>query len=205
MNSRIINQTELDVIFYEELTQQQVSHVFKIITILAQYVLLDTNMLVRIYREQYKDNMGLSYLKRAVKEKLIIEYQEDYEESSEQKLYYYALKSSTLIYLQQNRIPYLRMPFCAGHEEKSRLLTYNSYAMQRDMLLNLQQPLDIFLRYFITVQNVICYFPNCISKSEIQVELQNRKLEIDYRYESVSIPLLRVGKHTRARHPRDVD
>ena len=205
MNSRIINQNEIDAIFYEELNQQQVTHIFKIIFILSQYIFLTTDMLVQIYKEKYDEKMGLSYLKRAVKERLIIEYQEDLDEPTEQKIFYYALKSSTILYLQQNRIPIIKMPPCAGHEEKSRLLTYTRYAIEKGYTLNQQMPLDLLLRYFITNQSTICYFSSVISLQQIKSELQKNKNELAYQFDEITTQIINVGKYTRAVDPRSMD
>ena len=205
MNSRIITQNELDVLFYEEFTQFQLQHVFNIIFLLSQYMLLTTDMLIYLYEKQYNEKMGLSYLKRSVKEKLIIEYQYDLNEATEKKIFYYALKSSTFLYLKQNRISFAKIPPYCAYEEKSRILTFNKYAIQKGYTLNINMPLDSEIRYFVTNQNVICYFPNYITEGVIQNELRKKRIEIEFGFEVISIPRVEVGKYTRAINPKDVD
>lgn len=122
MDGRIINQNELDILFYEEFTQLQVSHIFKIINILAQYVFLNSHMLMELYMTQNNEKMGLSYLKRAVGEKLIIEYQEDINQATEKSIFYYALKSSTILYLQHNNISAIKMSVSSGYTENQGYL-----------------------------------------------------------------------------------
>ena len=152
----------------EELTQIQLKHIFNIISILAKYMLLTTDMLMELYQRTYHEKMGLSYLKRAVKEKLIIEYQYDLDEVSEKKEYYYALKGSTYNYLKQNRIAFLKLPPQAAYEEKSRILTCNKYIIEHGYQPNISMVLDSNLQYFFTIQNVICYFHNLITPQDVK-------------------------------------
>jgi hypothetical protein len=205
VDTRIINQNELDILFFEEFSQNQVHHITKILLILAQYALLSTDMLMQLYLKNCDEKMGLSFLKRAVKEKLIIEFKENLETSEEKCQYYYALKSSTVFYLQQNRIPCIKMPFVAGYEEKSRLLTFNSYAIQRNFTLNQQIPLDLNLRFFVTNQKVICYFRDYIDPEKIRGQLQKCEDKGEIKFEEILMPLLEIGQYTRAIHPKDVD
>lgn len=205
MNSRNINPSELDILFYEELTQLQLSHIFNIIFILSEYMLMTTDMLMSIYEKKYKEKMGLSYLKKAVKEKLIIEYQYDLDEDSEKKIFYYALKSSTYNYLRQNQIPFLKLPPYAAHKEKSRLLTFNKYIIQEDYTPNIIIPLDFAFRFFVANPNVVCYFPDLISITEIQYEMRKKKVESETCFETIDIPNVDVGKYTRAVNPKDID
>ena len=205
MDNRIINQPELDVIFYEEFTQLQLQHIFNIIYILAKYMFLNSDMLMLIYQQEYNEKMGLSYLKRAAKEKLIIEYQYDQFEKTEMKIYYYALKASTLLYLKQNQIPFLKMPPYAAYKEKSRILTYNQYVIDKGYEPNIIIPVDPGLRYFITKQQKICYFPEIVSEDTIQGELSRRKIDIEPTFEQIDEPLIELGKHTRAVNPKNMD
>lgn len=163
MNNRITNNAELDILFYEELTQLQIKHFFNIINILTKHMLLNTDILIELYKEAFQEKMGLSYLKRAVKEKLVIEYQYNLDEASEKKIFYYALKGSTYNYLSQNKIAFLKLPPQAAYEEKSRILTFNRYIIERLYEPNISMQLDSKLRYFFTNQNVLCYFQNLIT------------------------------------------
>lgn len=74
MNSRIVTISEIDVIFYEELSLKQVTTTYRIINILTKYVFLSTDMLMTVYKQRYNEHLGLGALKKAVKERLIIEY-----------------------------------------------------------------------------------------------------------------------------------
>ena len=205
MNSRLINNAEIDIIFYEELTQIQLKHIFNIISILAKYMLLTTDMLMELYQRTYHEKMGLSYLKRAVKEKLIIEYQYDLDEESEKKEYYYALKGSTYNYLSQNRIAFLKLPPQAAYEEKSRILTCNKYLIEHDYQPNISMVLDSNLQYFFTIQNVICYFHNLITPQEIKKELEQKKIQIVPSFEVVTGAMIEIGQFTKAVNPKDLD
>lgn len=205
MNSRNINPNELDILFYEEFTQLQLSHIFNIIFILSEYMLMTTDMLMHIFEKKYEEKMGLSYLKKAVKEKLIIEYQYDLDEVSEKKIFYYALKSSTYNYLRQNQIPFLKLPPYAAYEEKSRLLTFNKYIIQKGYTPNIIIPFDFEFRFFVANPNVICYFPDLISITDIQHEMRKKKIEFASCFEAIEIQNVEVGKYTRAVNPRDID
>jgi hypothetical protein len=101
MNSRIIPISEIDVIFHEELSLNQVTTTYRIIQILSEYVFLTTDMLMTVYKQRFKEHLGLGALKKAVRERLIIEYKDDLNETTEKPIYYYALKGSTMLYLQK--------------------------------------------------------------------------------------------------------
>jgi hypothetical protein len=77
MNSRIIPISEIDVIFHEELSLNQVTTTYRIIQILSEYVFLTTDMLMTVYKQRFKEHLGLGALKKAVRERLIIEYKDD--------------------------------------------------------------------------------------------------------------------------------
>lgn len=166
---------------------------------------MTTDMLMYIYEKKYKEKMGLSYLKKAVKEKIIIEYQFDLDEVSEKKIFYYALKSSTYNYLRQNQIPFLKLPPYVAYKEKSRLLTFNKYIIQEDYTPNIIIPLDFAFRFFVANPNVICYFPDLISISEIECEMRKKKVEFATCFEPIEIQNIEVGRYTRAVNPRDID
>ena len=168
-------------------------------------MLLTTDMLMELYQRTYHEKMGLSYLKRAVKEKLIIEYQYDLDEESEKKEYYYALKGSTYNYLSQNRIAFLKLPPQAAYEEKSRILTCNKYLIEHDYQPNISMVLDSNLQYFFTIQNVICYFHNLITPKEIKQELERKKIQIAPSFEEVTGTMIEIGKLTKAVNPKDLN
>ncbi len=205
MNSRIMPIPEIDVVFYEELTQQQVTVIYRIVNLLAKYALLETSMLMKAYQAVYQERLGLSYVKRAVKERLVIEYRDDYESSSEKPIHYYALKSTTLAYLHSNRHQYLKLPFGAGHREKTRLLAFNTYAIHNEINHNITLELDFYLRFFISEQNVIYIYQDAISHDELELELARRKIKTISNHVSVPPLSYEMGEKTRAVHPTEVD
>ena len=179
MNSRIIPINEIDIAFYEEFTQLQVTVIYRIVNLLAKYILLETSMLMRAYQAEYQKKLGLSYLKRAVKERIVIEYQDNLETTSEKPIFYYALKSSSLAYLHVNHHEYLKMPFGAGHIEKSRLLAFNAFAIENGIHHSMKHELDFYLRFFLSEENIVYTCHDAISIKELELELARRKIRIE--------------------------
>lgn len=204
--TRKINQMDLDILFYEELSQLQLSQMFNIILILAEYMFLSTDMLMYLYKQKYKENMGLSYLKRAVKEKVIIEYQHDLYEKSEEKNFYYALKPTTYHYLNQNHISYIKIPPNAAYEEKARILTFNKFILEKGYVPSFRIPHDFKYRFFGVNPNIICYFPKLISVSYIKSMFSSEKDGLkDIVFKEIEMDIINIGKHTKAVHPKDID
>ncbi|MBE6024468.1 MAG: hypothetical protein E7231_14990 [Cellulosilyticum sp.] len=94
MRDRVIRAIEADVVFLEILTQEEKLHISRILLILASFVVLDTNMLMEVYQYFYKDKLKLRFIKKAVKERFIIEYKKNLETDLEEPIYFYELKSS---------------------------------------------------------------------------------------------------------------
>lgn len=205
MDDRILRYPELDIIFYEKCNQAQLEHMINIIKVLGQYILLDTAMLMQAYQDRYKEPMGLSYLKRAVKEKLIIEYSEKPDSVDEAVRHYYVLKPTIHQYLNQNNIATNKLHFTSAHAEKSRLLTFNAFAFQNRISPEIGNHQDDKARFFLCDNDRICHFSDWVDDIYIRTWLNERKVEQEYEYMPITTPLESVGKGARAVIPNRGD
>ncbi len=204
MDERILRYPELDIIFYEQFNQNQLEHVIKIIRVLAQYILLDTEMLMRAYKVRYKDDMGLSFLKRAVKYKLIIEYSEAPDAEGEGVIYYYALKPSLHAYLNQNKVPTNKLPFTAAVEEKSYLLTFNRYALAHRVFPLVGKHQDDKMRFFLCQNNEIHYFSETISEDKLLEMMGQMDPENYPTFVQITAEPYRIGKVARVVYRKEL-
>lgn len=205
MDERILRYPELDIIFYEQFSQNQLEHVLNIIRVLAQYILLDTEMLMRAYKQRYKELMGLSYLKRAVREKLIIELSEKPDSDGDEVVYYYALKPSLHQYLNQNSLATNKLPFTAAHCEKSLILTFNRFCFQNRKFPAVGQIQDQKQRFFLCTDQIIYYHPHLIDADELTQWVADKELEDILGFVPIHEEQYTMGKSARVVYRKDLD
>lgn len=214
-NERTIPYYEVDTLILEELTQIQIKHIGRILEILGRYMLLSTEMLFEIYWRTYKEKLGLSFLKKAVREKLLIEYKYDLGQPSERDIYFYALKTSAYHTLNRAALPYLRIPYLSAHEEKSRIITANQYMLDHSYVPDLKFPVPLSrtLTLFYAVnldkldkRKIVLYFSNLVSQVAIErsfgkFDIKEESLD-NIAFEKITNQIIDFGQYTKATHPR---
>lgn len=211
---RTIPWFEVDALILEELNQNQIKHIGRILEIIGRYMLLSTDMLFEVYRRIYNEKLGLSFLKKAVREKLIIEYKYDLGQSTEQDDYFYALKAGGYHALERASLPYVKIPYFSSYEEKSRIITANQYFIDHSYIpnLNFPVPLSRTLTFFYALnrdkQKVVCYFPKLVTQPAIQrffTRFETKEGSLDnITFEKIEAELIPFGSYTRATHPKSV-
>lgn len=215
-DNRTIPNFEVDVIIKEELNQTQLKHISRILELLAEYMLLDSETLFYVYQKRYREKLGLSYLKKSVKEKLLIEYKYNYEDETEQDVYFYCLKDSAFYALDKANIQYAKLPYFASYEEKSRLLTFNKFVIDAGESLDTEFSQPRNLAFFKTKSGKICYFSEvvslenvkeCIQKNSKTKKKKDEEAELDpadlFEFVEVNIESVDFGKKTKAVNPKD--
>lgn len=213
-NERTIPWFEVDALILEELNQTQVKHIGRILEIIGRYMLLRTDMLFNIYFRIYGEKLGLSFLKKAVREKLVIEYKFDLGRATEQDVYFYALKAGGYHALERASLPYLKIPYFSSYEEKSRIITANQYFIEHNYVpnLNFPVPLSRTLMFFYALnhdkQKIVCYFPDIVSQAAIQrffTRFETKEGALDnIVFDKIEAELIPFGSYTRATHPKSV-
>lgn len=210
-NERTMPHYEVDVLILEELTQIQVKHIGRILELLGKYMILSTEMLFDLYLENFKEKLGLSFLKKAVRDKLLIEYKFDLGQASERDVYYYALKPSTYHALERAALPYLKIPYLSAYDEKSRIITANQYFQNKGYVPDLKFPvplsrtLKFFYSYNSEKQKIVCYFPNLTTQGAIErfflkFKLKEGSLD-NIIFEKITVDMIQFGNYTKATHP----
>ncbi|TGE31129.1 hypothetical protein [Desulfosporosinus sp. Sb-LF] len=214
-NEQTIPWYEVDTLVLEELNQLQVKHIGRILEIIGRYMLLSTEMLFELYIQDYKEKLGLSFLKKAVREKLVIEYKYDLGQSSEQDVYFYALKTSAYHVLDRAALPYIKIPYLSAYEEKKRIITANQYFLNRGYVPDLKFPIPLSrtLKFFYALnpkaerQKIVGYFPSIVS--QFAIERFFRKFETkegsldNITFEKITNKLIPFGQYTKATHPKN--
>jgi len=213
-NERTIPWYEVDTLILEELTQIQIKHIGRILEILGRYMLLSTEMLFEIYWRTYKEKLGLSFLKKAAREKLVIEYKFDLGQPTEREVYFYALKTSAYHALDRAALPYLKVPYFSSYEEKSRIITANQYMIDHSYVPDLKFPVPLSqtLKFFYVVnpvkQKIVGYFPNLVSQVAIErffTKFETKEGTLDnISFEKITTEFIPFGSYTKATHPKNV-
>lgn len=198
-DDRSIPKFEVDILILEEFNADQVEQIFNIMEILGRYMLVDRDMLFEIYEKKYSKKMGISYLRKAVKEKLVIEYKYNYEQVTEQEVYFYQLKDSGFYALDRDEVRSRKLPFSASSEQKSRVLGFNTFAIKNNYTPSLNLNLPKNLSFFLADDNKICYFSDIISLEKIE--------EFTSQYPKIQFTLKEItekydGHKTKAVNPK---
>jgi len=212
-NDRTIPWYEVDVLILEEMTQIQIKYIRGILEILGRYMLLNTEMLYELYLRNYGEKLRLQFLKKAVHDKLLVEYKYDFGQKSEREMYFYALKTNAGFHaLERDNLPYIKIPYLSAYEEKSRIITANQYFIECGYVPDLKFPIPLSktLKFFYALnsekQKIVTYFPNLAS--QVAIERYFAKFEIkesldNITFEKITTELIPFGLYTKATHPKD--
>lgn len=125
MKERVIRSIEADVVFLEVLNQDEKLHISRILLILALYMVLDTNMLMKAYEYHYGEKLRLKFIKKAAKERFIIEYKKNLETQFEENIYFYELKSAGVHELLEAGFYVLVPGRFWTNQERNAILAFN--------------------------------------------------------------------------------
>lgn len=172
MINRSLRSFEIDVLIQEIYTQKQKKYILRILKILGDYLVLDSEMLYENYRKRYHEDLKLQHLKRAVKDFLIIEYKHNIGHETEQDIYFYTLKCGVSEYiLQQINYGFVTLKYAWASTEKSYILTFNKYLLKNSIKGKTHPELIKLIEKGIFVSKDLkkCYFlSKIIKKSKVK-------------------------------------
>jgi len=161
--TRTITKAEAVIVYKQELSLKQHTHVSNIMQFLGRYMALEHSQIINLYEKAYGNTMGKSYLARAVSEKFIIEYKKDTgkpKAEGEKDVYFYTLQDEVGYHLLKlAKKPYIEMPDC-GVDELSRILTASHYMIKNDYRPYTRSPVqlkDDVKFFFVTKYDVVAY------------------------------------------------
>ena len=131
--NRYLRPWEADILMQEILNQKQKKIISRILIILGQHKLLDTDMLMKIYVNNYNEKLNIRYIKKAVKENLIVEYKKNLDTKEEEEIFFYELKEISFYILEKagyKNISKNKIPIFWANEERTKILTINKYLIE---------------------------------------------------------------------------
>ena len=140
LRNRSISKYEVETLFRDVLNQKQIEEISKIIKILAVYVFCTKEQLNEFSKRIYNTEIGLSYLQKAVKYKLIAELQSDL--SSDK--YYFQWKNSAFYFCEAIDFDYRKFKLDATKKDKEKILAINNYLLKNNHLLSLKYSKFLF-------------------------------------------------------------
>jgi len=204
----------VDVLILEEMTQIQIKYIRGILAILGRYMLLTTEMLYELYKRNYGEPLRLQFLKKAVHDKLVVEYKYDLGHKSECEIYFYALKTNAGFHaLERDNLPYVRIPYLSAYEEKSRIITANQYFIECGYVPDLKFPIPLSktLKFFYALnskeQRIVTYLPTLASQAAVEryfakFDIKEESFD-NISFEKITTELIPFGLYTKATHPKD--
>ncbi len=158
-----VSRHEIEFLFRNaKLNLDQIENIGYICRVLGKYLFVDRTIL----DSRANKKIGLSYLEKAVNHHIITEMQ--YQNSNEKKkIFYYQLGMGGQYLLEKANENYLEMNILADREMKSRILTFNYFALEQGYDMNFRYGQDDKHRFFFCKEGVICYFPMVIKEMEI--------------------------------------
>ena len=122
---RTIAKFELDVLITEVLNPIEAIVIKRILEILANFMIVNNELMFEIYRVKYNEELKLKYLKKAVKEKLIAQYVK--KENDKNVDYFYTLKRNTLYVLERANMGHNSIPYFFSLQYRNKLLNFNIF------------------------------------------------------------------------------
>lgn len=191
-----IRRFELENLFRNRLSPVQVDNISDIVKTLGKYMILDRSMLqFRLGRK-----IGLSYLVHTVDYGLVTEYKFKHE-NEEKNLFFFSLNTAGIILLKLDGFNFNILPLTCGYDAKSRILTFNLWAIENgfDLIrggVN-SSKFDFFIVKNKFGKKAIAYFENIVTEEEIlQILLDryNKECEEDNEKEDDNIVLEKLNK-----------
>lgn len=207
---RSIPNYEVESLMLYKFSQLESENVFRIMSILGAYMLLDTYMMQKIYLQRYGEKLSIKYLKLGVYEKILAEYKFGHKTEHEKEIYYYAPQTSALSYLKKEGHKYKRLPHTSA-AQKSRVVTSNQYLLNHGYVPDLSFPLPMDKQFTFSYsmnaqkQRIVCYFTDLTSPLSIaEYFLSFKKGESvlkNITFEAIDTEMIDFGPYTRATHP----
>lgn len=168
---------EVEVLFRRVLNMQQIHYISWVLRSLGKYMVLDRDMIAA----RMGKKVGLSYLQKAKEYGLIAEYK--YKDGEEEKnKYYFSLAPGGLYFLEAEQYAHHKLRLDADHEERTRILTFNRFALDNGYDINMGFQQDRRYRFYFAQsrkgnKTPACYHPEVIKEEqlrEILLQMLNR-------------------------------
>lgn len=139
---RTIGKYDLDVLFQEVYNQREKKIIGRILMLLADYLVLETSILFKLYKARYKEDLKLQYIKKAARDLLIVEFKYNLSEETEKNIFFYALKKNGGEHiLKSGNYDFTMIPYFWAYQEISIILTFNKYFAEN----NFDEKISTFL------------------------------------------------------------
>jgi hypothetical protein len=159
---------EMQNLFRAKLNQDQIHYISIVVKTLAKYMVLDRNML----QARAGKSIGLSYIVNSVNVGLITELK--YKTNEEEKnLFYFHLNTAGINFAQIEELLLNKLPLIADHYIKSRILTFNKWALENGYdLVNSTKGVSKKFDYFVAIRQdykkqSICFFEDIIKEEDL--------------------------------------
>ena len=127
LSDRSISRNDVETLFHDVLTLEQVQRTGNLLKLLGLYVFVDRKQLDFFAERHFGEKIGLSTLQNSVKYNLISEIQSE----DDFKKYYFQLKSGGYYFLESIKFQYRLLPLDAAVKEREKLLAINNYLMAK--------------------------------------------------------------------------
>ncbi len=155
--------TDIDYLFRNAmLNLEQIKNIGDICRILGRYIFVDRFIL----EARAGERIGLSCIKKAGEYNIIAEMICSDKNGSANR-YFYQLGPGGYYLLEKAGERHIEMNILADAEMKSRILTFNYFALENNYDMTLKYNQDRKHRYFICKGDVICYFSGAVTENEI--------------------------------------
>lgn len=132
-DERVIHFTEVDVLMQEEFTQEEKLHISRILKLLGVHIVLSNDMLFKFYKLTFGEDLKLKFIKVAVKNKLIVEYQRNSTGEVADKIFFFELKKSGIYALEQGGGIVLPVGYFWTNKERNGVLEYNRRLLEKNI------------------------------------------------------------------------
>ncbi len=204
-----MNRWEVEELFRNGgFTPLQIEKIGELLRILGRYMIVDWEVL----QARANEKISLKYLKILTTRNIAVELSQPIEGTTEEK-YLYQLGATGIYALDKAKEMYNELNILADHGARSRILTFNHFAIARDYELLFHKQ-DKKHRYFFCKGNIVCYFPDEIKEIEIiRVIMEYKRsqgieditpdqVREEYKFIPINIKIIPLGMKTKNRYYR---
>ncbi|HEY5588164.1 MAG TPA: hypothetical protein VIK86_04310 [Candidatus Paceibacterota bacterium] len=200
---------EIENLFRSRLNQDQIYYMSLITKTIAKYMVVDRDIL----EERVGEKIGLGYLSSAVNWGLITElkYRDN---NSEKNIFHFHLATAGINFAIVERFIINKLPLSADQHIKSRVVTFNKWALQNHYdLINHSDSVSNKFNYFISFKNgskklIVSYYEQMINEAVITKEIlkklnDGKEMECEpytitdvykkYYFEAIGLQLIQIG------------
>jgi len=163
---------EIQNLFRARLNQEQIYYTSLIIKTIAKYMVVDRDIL----EARAGEKIGLSYISNAVNWGLITELK--YEDNQGEKdIFHFHLNTAGINFAQTEGFIINKLPLSADHHIKSRIVTFNKWALQEKYdLCGSTNSISNNFTYYIGSdekykKRIICYYENLIDEATLSKQI----------------------------------